>query len=133
MVRESLQDELLRLQSELGKTIVFVTHDIDEAVKLGDKVAVFRTGGLLAQYDEPGHLLARPADDFVDGFVGRDRGYRGLGFLSSTHLPLGEDSAASSACRRVWSGRKNDPPPTVLSYSSLPLRCSSTPSALIHA
>jgi osmoprotectant transport system ATP-binding protein len=90
VVRESLQDELLRLQSELGKTIVFVTHDIDEAVKLGDKVAVFRTGGLLAQYDDPGHLLSRPADDFVDGFVGRDRGYRGLGFMSSAELPLGE-------------------------------------------
>ncbi|MCO1660142.1 ABC transporter ATP-binding protein [Pseudonocardia humida] len=90
VVRESLQEELLRLQSELGKTIVFVTHDIDEAVKLGDKVAVFRTGGILAQYDDPGHLLARPADDFVDGFVGRDRGYRGLGFLSSAELPLGE-------------------------------------------
>ena len=67
VVRESLQDELLRLQAELGKTIVFVTHDIDEAVKLGDKVAVFRVGGKLAQYDEPGALLARPADDFVDG------------------------------------------------------------------
>ena len=90
VVRENLQDELLRLQGELGKTIVFVTHDIDEAVKLGDKVAVFRTGGILAQYDEPGHLLARPADDFVDGFVGRDRGYRGLSFLSSAELPLGE-------------------------------------------
>jgi osmoprotectant transport system ATP-binding protein len=90
VVRESLQEELLRLQSELGKTIVFVTHDIDEAVKLGDKVAVFRTGGILAQYDEPGHLLSRPADDFVDGFVGRDRGYRGLGFMSSAELPLGE-------------------------------------------
>jgi osmoprotectant transport system ATP-binding protein len=89
VVRESLQDELLRLQDELGKTIVFVTHDIDEAVKLGDKVAVFRTGGVLAQYDEPGRLLARPVDDFVDGFVGRDRGYRGLGFLSD-ELPLGD-------------------------------------------
>jgi osmoprotectant transport system ATP-binding protein len=90
VVRESLQDELLRLQEDLGKTILFVTHDIDEAVKLGDKVAVFRTGGLLAQYDEPGRLLARPADDFVDAFVGRDRGYRGLGFLSSDALSLGE-------------------------------------------
>jgi len=96
VVRENLQDELLRLQSELGKTIVFVTHDIDEAVKLGDKVAVFRTGGLLAQYDEPGHLLARPADDFVDGFVGRDRGYRGLGFLSANGLPVGELSTVGS-------------------------------------
>jgi osmoprotectant transport system ATP-binding protein len=90
VVRESLQDELLRLQSELGKTIVFVTHDIDEAIKLGDKVAVLRVGGVLAQYDEPGQLLARPVDDFVDGFVGRDRGYRGLGFLSSDAIPIGE-------------------------------------------
>jgi osmoprotectant transport system ATP-binding protein len=90
VVRESLQDELLKLQSDLGKTIVFVTHDIDEAVKLGDRVAVFRVGGKLAQYDEPGVLLSRPADDFVDGFVGRDRGYRGLSFLSSKELPLGE-------------------------------------------
>ena len=88
-MRESLQDELLRLQGELGKTIVFVTHDIDEAIKLGDRVAVFRVGGRLAQYDEPGVLLTRPADGFVDGFVGRDRGYRGLGFLSD-ELPLGE-------------------------------------------
>jgi osmoprotectant transport system ATP-binding protein len=90
VVRESLQDELLRLQSELGKTIVFVTHDIDEAIKLGDKVAVLRVGGVLAQYDEPGQLLARPVDDFVDNFVGRDRGYRGLGFLSSDTISIGE-------------------------------------------
>jgi osmoprotectant transport system ATP-binding protein len=90
VVRESLQEELLRLQSELAKTIVFVTHDIDEAVKLGDKVAVFRVGGVLAQYDEPGTLLADPADAFVAGFVGRDRGYRGLGFRAAEGLPLGE-------------------------------------------
>jgi osmoprotectant transport system ATP-binding protein len=90
VVRESLQEELLRLQDELGKTIVFVTHDIDEAVKLGDKVAVLRVGGKLAQYDQPGQLLARPVDDFVDNFVGRDRGYRGLGFRSSAALTLGE-------------------------------------------
>jgi osmoprotectant transport system ATP-binding protein len=88
VVRESLQEELLRLQSELGKTIVFVTHDIDEAVKLGDKVAVMRVGGKLAQYDDPGTLLVHPVDGFVDGFVGRDRGYRGLGFTSA-ELPLG--------------------------------------------
>jgi osmoprotectant transport system ATP-binding protein len=69
---------------------VFVTHDIDEAIKLGDKVAVLRVGGVLAQYDQPGQLLARPVDDFVDNFVGRDRGYRGLGFLSSDAVPIGE-------------------------------------------
>ena len=86
VVRESLQEEFLRLQGELGKTIVFVTHDIDEAVKLGDKVAVLRVGGKLAQFDEPAELLARPADDFVADFVGRDRGYRGLGFRSSAAL-----------------------------------------------
>jgi osmoprotectant transport system ATP-binding protein len=90
IVREGLQDELLRLQAELAKTIVFVTHDIDEAIKLGDQVAVFRTGGVLAQYDEPAALLARPADDFVASFVGRDRGYRALGFLPATGLTLGE-------------------------------------------
>jgi osmoprotectant transport system ATP-binding protein len=99
VVRENLQDELLKLQSELGKTIVFVTHDIDEAVKLGDRVAVFRVGGRLAQYDEPGTLLARPADDFVDNFVGRDRGYRGLSFLSSPSLPLHELRTARSGER----------------------------------
>jgi len=99
VVRESLQDELLKLQAELGKTIVFVTHDIDEAVKLGDRVAVFRVGGKLAQYDEPGVLLARPADDFVDSFVGRDRGYRGLSFRSSERLPLHELRAVLSGER----------------------------------
>ncbi|SER84972.1 osmoprotectant transport system ATP-binding protein [Actinokineospora terrae] len=83
VVRDDLQEELLRLQSELGKTIVFVTHDIDEAIKLGDKVAVLRVGGELAQYDTPATLLAKPVDDFVASFVGRDRGYRALGFLSA--------------------------------------------------
>jgi osmoprotectant transport system ATP-binding protein len=90
VVREGLQDELLRLQGELDKTIVFVTHDIDEAIKLGDKVAVFRTGGILAQYDTPAELLARPADEFVANFVGRDRGYRALGFLTASGLTVGE-------------------------------------------
>ena len=90
VVREDLQNELLRLQGELDKTIVFVTHDIDEAIKLGDKVAVFRTGGILAQYDTPAELLARPSDEFVANFVGRDRGYRALSFLTTTGLSVGE-------------------------------------------
>jgi osmoprotectant transport system ATP-binding protein len=88
VVREGLQDELLRLQSELGKTIVFVTHDIDEAIKLGDRVAVLRQGGRLAQFAPPADLLAYPADDFVAAFVGRDRGYRGLSFLGAEDLIL---------------------------------------------
>ena len=82
VVREQLQEEFLRLQGELGKTIVFVTHDIDEAIKLGDQVAVLRVGGRLAQLATPAELLARPVDTFVAGFVGRDRGYRALGFSS---------------------------------------------------
>jgi osmoprotectant transport system ATP-binding protein len=83
VVREQLQNEFLRLQSELDKTIAFVTHDIDEAIKLGDKVAVMRVGGTLAQFAEPVELLSRPADAFVAGFVGRDRGYRALGFAAA--------------------------------------------------
>ena len=69
-MREQLQDEFLRLQGELGKTIVFVTHDIDEAIKLGDQVAVLRVGGHLAQLAAPSELLAHPTDDFVADFVG---------------------------------------------------------------
>ena len=87
VVRGQLQDEFLRLQGELGKTIVFVTHDIDEAVKLGDQVAVLRVGGNLAQLASPAELLTAPSDDFVAGFVGRDRGYRALGFEDAGQLP----------------------------------------------
>ncbi|MTD58498.1 ABC transporter ATP-binding protein [Amycolatopsis pithecellobii] len=88
IVREGLQDELLRLQSRLGKTIVFVTHDIDEAVRLGDKVAVMRVGGKLAQYGTPAEVLRQPVDDFVASFVGRDRGYRGLSFVDSVGVEV---------------------------------------------
>ncbi|MEU4667076.1 ATP-binding cassette domain-containing protein [Amycolatopsis sp. NPDC023774] len=88
IVREELQDELLRLQSQLGKTIVFVTHDIDEAVRLGDKIAVLRVGGVLAQYGTPADVLRHPVDDFVASFVGRDRGYRGLSFVSANGVEV---------------------------------------------
>jgi osmoprotectant transport system ATP-binding protein len=88
VVREELQTEILRLQGELRKTIVFVTHDIDEALKLGDRVAVFGRGGVLEQYDEPSRVLSNPASDFVAGFIGADRGYRGLQWRHSTGLPL---------------------------------------------
>jgi len=91
VVREQLQNEFLRLQAELHKTIVFVTHDIDEAIKLGDKVAVMRVGGHLAQLAAPAELLSRPADSFVAGFVGRDRGYRALGFAEAGELPLSDE------------------------------------------
>ncbi|MCV7058203.1 ABC transporter ATP-binding protein [Mycolicibacterium gilvum] len=88
VVRDDLQVEIVRLQSELRKTIVFVTHDIDEAIKLGDRVAVFGRGGVLEQYDAPARLLSNPANDSVAGFVGADRGYRGLQFFHATGLPL---------------------------------------------
>ncbi|AXL91626.1 proline/glycine betaine ABC transporter ATP-binding protein [Streptomyces sp. CB09001] len=88
VVRKGLQDELLRIQDELGKTIVFVTHDIDEAIKLGTMVAVMRTGGRLAQFAPPAELLSDPADDFVEDFLGADRGIRRLSFFTSADLEL---------------------------------------------
>ena len=88
VVRDALQQEFLRLQQDLGKTIVLVTHDIDEAIKLGDQVAVFAQGGRLAQVAAPQELLARPADDFVASLVGRDRGFRGLGFEPASDLEV---------------------------------------------
>jgi len=91
IVRASLQDELLRLQAELRKTIVFVTHDIDEAIKLGDRVAVLRVGGRLAQLADPKTLLSQPADDFVREFLGKDRGIRRLSFVSAAGLRLRTD------------------------------------------
>ncbi|PUA82743.1 ABC transporter ATP-binding protein [Nocardioides currus] len=86
VVRHKLQDEFLRLQRDLGKTVVLVTHDIDEAVRMGDRVAVFAVGGRLAQFATPMELLARPADDFVADFVGSTRGLRRL-----TVTPLREE------------------------------------------
>ena len=76
--RERLQNEFLRLQNDIGKTIVFVTHDIDEAIKMGDKIAVLKRGGVLAQYATPAELLSYPADDFVKDFVGADRALKRL-------------------------------------------------------
>ena len=78
IARERLQNEFLRLQARLRKTIVFVTHDIDEAIKMGDKVAVLQEGGKLAQYASPAALLAEPASEFVSDFVGADRGLKRL-------------------------------------------------------
>jgi osmoprotectant transport system ATP-binding protein len=110
VVRKGLQDELLRLQDELGKTIVFVTHDIDEAIKLGTMVAVLRTGGKLAQFAPPAELLSNPADAFVEDFLGADRGIRRLSFFSSAGLDLktspivAVDSTAEQIAERTTSG-----------------------------
>ncbi|MER5517831.1 ABC transporter ATP-binding protein [Streptomyces sp. NPDC002763] len=89
VVRAQLQDELLRLQKELNKTIVFVTHDIDEAVRLGDRIAVFRTGGHLVQCAPPAELLARPADGFVADFLGAERGLKLLSLKTLADVPQG--------------------------------------------
>ncbi|MFD1722199.1 ABC transporter ATP-binding protein [Amnibacterium endophyticum] len=78
LVRDELQQELLRLQRELGKTVVFVTHDIDEAFLLGTQVVILRRGGIVAQIGTPQEILARPADDFVADFIGAKRGKRRL-------------------------------------------------------
>jgi osmoprotectant transport system ATP-binding protein len=88
VVRKNLQEQFLRIQSEVGKTILFVTHDIDEAVKLGDRIAVLREGGILAQFATPQELLAHPADEFVEGFLGLDRGVRRLSFFSAANVRL---------------------------------------------
>jgi osmoprotectant transport system ATP-binding protein len=80
IVRNQLQDGFLQLQADISKTIVMVTHDIDEALKLGDQVVVLREGGTLAQAASPAELLAAPNDSFVADFVGSARGYQALGF-----------------------------------------------------
>jgi osmoprotectant transport system ATP-binding protein len=92
IVRASLQDELLHLQHQLHKTVVFVTHDIEEAIKVGDQVALFRPGGTLAQVDSPSHLLGFPVDDYVEGFLGFDRGIRRLSFFPASSLDLETDT-----------------------------------------
>lgn len=79
--RSRLQNEFLRLQAELRKTVLFVTHDVDEAIKMGDKVAVLKKGGQLAQFATPTELLMEPADDFVEDFVGSDRALKRLALM----------------------------------------------------
>ena len=76
--RERLQNEFLRLQERVRKTIIFVTHDVDEAIKMGDRIAILQRGGILAQYDTPAAILANPASEFVERFVGADRGLKRL-------------------------------------------------------
>jgi osmoprotectant transport system ATP-binding protein len=88
IVRSRLQEELLRLQAQLRKTIVFVTHDIDEAVKLGDRVALLNVGGILEQYASPAAVLRDPANDFVADFLGTDRGLKRLSLLPISGVDL---------------------------------------------
>jgi len=107
IVREHLQNEFLRIQEQLAKTILFVTHDIDEAIKMGDLVAVMKVGGVLAQFGPPAEILANPASDFVARFVGADRGLKRLSLTRVADLALqpaitarpGDDAA--EARRRI--------------------------------
>ena len=111
IVRERLQDELLRLQETLAKTILFVTHDIDEAIKMGDLVAVLQEGGVLAQFGPPAEILAGPASPFVARFVGTDRGLKRLSLRRVDDLELlppvtaraSEDAGPRSSCAALAS------------------------------
>src|SRR5687767_5306563 len=99
--RDRLQNEFLRLQETVRKTVIFVTHDVDEAIKMADRIAILQRGGILAQYDTPGAILATPASEFVDRFVGADRGLkrlslarvRDLDHIEPVTVRAGEDRA----------------------------------------
>jgi osmoprotectant transport system ATP-binding protein len=103
IVRARLQQEFLDLKRRVRKTIVFVTHDVDEAIKLGDKIAILKEGGQLAQYGRPVDILARPADAFVADFVGRERTLKRLALMAADSLdpsagnPIGPEADAKAA------------------------------------
>jgi osmoprotectant transport system ATP-binding protein len=94
ITRDHLQQEFLRIQRGVRKTVVFVTHDIDEAIKLGDRIAILAEGGHLAQFDTPAAILARPANDFVADFLGPDRGRK---LLAVTPIDVGRLEPATAA------------------------------------
>jgi osmoprotectant transport system ATP-binding protein len=97
ITRERLQDDFLRLHKEIRKTVIFVTHDIDEAIKMGDRIAILRQGGILAQYDTPEAILANPADDFVARFSGADRGLKRLSLRRLSDVDLLEPTPDARA------------------------------------
>jgi osmoprotectant transport system ATP-binding protein len=97
--RTRLQDEFLRLQERVRKTVVFVTHDIDEAIKMGDRIAILRQGGHLAQYDTPAEILTNPADEFVAEFVGADRALKRLGLATLREVKLLEPNGTQTGQR----------------------------------
>ncbi len=95
VTRASLQDEFLRILRDLGKTIVFVTHDIDEAIKMGSRIAILRAGKVV-QYDTPQRILAHPADAFVEAFIGDDRSLKRLSLLEAgAYLEAGSPGAGA--------------------------------------
>jgi osmoprotectant transport system ATP-binding protein len=96
IVRTHLQDELLGLQERVQKTIVLVTHDIDEAIKLADRIAILAVGGVLEQYGTPEELLRRPANEFVEQFLGRERGLKRMALLKVRDVPLSPGAAVAA-------------------------------------
>jgi osmoprotectant transport system ATP-binding protein len=110
--RDRLQNEFLRLQDKVGKTVIFVTHDVDEAIKMADRIAILQRGGTLAQYDAPAAILAEPASEFVEHFVGADRGLKRLSLNRVSDLELihpiivraGDDRAAARGRLRDGDG-----------------------------
>ena len=100
--RARLQDEFLALQAKVQKTVVFVTHDIDEAIKMGDRIAILREGGRAGAVRHAEEILAHPADDFVAEFVGADRGIKRLSLTTLGELELLEPNgapASAASCR----------------------------------
>ncbi|TAM70109.1 MAG: ATP-binding cassette domain-containing protein [Microbacteriaceae bacterium] len=97
LVRAELQHELTRLQRALDKTVVFVTHDIDEAFLLGDQIVIFKTGGIVAQIGTPADILRSPADEFVAKFIGADRGKRALYLQDGVNGQIVIDGAGRAA------------------------------------
>jgi osmoprotectant transport system ATP-binding protein len=100
ITRARLQDEFLRLHRELRKTVIFVTHDIDEAIKMGDRIAILHDGGVLAQYGTPDEILANPANEFVERFVGADRGLKRLSLRRIGDVELDHAAVASAGAPR---------------------------------
>ena len=106
--RERLQNEFLRLQAKVRKTVVFVTHDVDEAIKMADRIAILQRGGILAQYDTPRAILQGPAGEFVERFVGADRGLKRLSLARVADLPLMDPITAHAGAQRAELRRRLD-------------------------
>src|SRR5215218_2261046 len=101
ITRERLQDEFLRIQEDIKKTIVFVTHDIDEAIKMGNKIAILKQGGVLAQYDTPENILSRPDSEFVSSFVGADRVLKRLSLTRVGEMDLEQANGEAEDLPRI--------------------------------
>jgi osmoprotectant transport system ATP-binding protein len=125
ITRQRLQDEFLRLHAELHKTVLFVTHDIDEAIKMGNRIAILKKGGVLAQYGPPAELLMQPADSFVEDFVGADRALKRLALqrvrdVDLWHAPRVRAGDSVGAAREA-SARSDVPYPLLVDAQGRPV------------